>query len=149
MKWRDGWRVELSLVWGVGQIEAAGLADAGVVLRETGNDVLDVLADPIVVVDQALPIDGVFSPSVAWAMPAMMAGSLRSCRMPAADARDMCTTPVVSSTVTNCWPTFLHIFFGAAQAGKNQRLLAGDQMARLSLVEIWTVSLALRSASEV
>ena len=45
----------------------------------------------------------------------------------------MWTTPVVSSTVTNCSPDACTSRLGAAEAGQDQRLLAGDQVGAIEL----------------
>jgi len=48
-------------------------------LRETGDDVLDVAPDAIVVVDERLPIHRRATLQGCDAMPATIAGSLRKC----------------------------------------------------------------------
>ena len=119
----------------VGQVEAARLAHARVVLREPGHDVLDVVADAVVVVDRAPASRRCCGcPSVACAIRPTMAGSLSRCSEAGGSTpRDMWTTPVVSSTVTNCSPDACTSRLGAAEAGKDQRLLAGDQVGAIEL----------------
>ncbi len=83
-------------------------------------------------------------------MPAMIAGSLRSWSDAGASTpRDRWTTPVVSSTVTNCSPDSWQI---ASRSGpRHGRISACSPVMRwprLSLVEICTVSRQRCSASD-
>ena len=68
--WAMGWTVKWAflegvenLPWraGVGEIEAAWFADLLVVLGKAGDDVFDVVADGVVVVDECGPVHGGFS----------------------------------------------------------------------------------------
>ena len=68
-----------ALSGGRSKVEAAGNADARVVALEDRKHILDRIADPIVIATKLSQSTTERSPSVARAMPATMAGSLRRC----------------------------------------------------------------------
>ena len=147
-------RLEVPLARGVGQIEAARLADAAVVLREAGDDVLDVLADAVVVVDQALPVDAsVLLGAERRHAPCRptMAGSLRRCSEPGGRTpRDMMND---ARGVFDGDELLARSSAGRVRCGRGRGESAPCspviRWPRLSLVEICTVSRQRGSASDV
>jgi hypothetical protein len=88
--------------------------------------------------------------SVARAMPATIAGSLRNSSEAGSNTpRDMWMTPVVSSTLTNCSPDFWKSRSVRPRQGRMSAFSPVIKCARLSLVEICTVSLQRCNASDV
>jgi hypothetical protein len=84
---------------------------------EPGDDALDQVADAVVVGDQRVPVDPAPSPSAAFASPATIAGSLAAAATRGGCVpREAWTTPIESSTVTNCSPRRLRVALGAAEA---------------------------------
>ena len=136
-----GWTVKRARLDGVekrtlfgsfGRSKPARLADARRCTDRTRNRRARCVADADRSVGEALT-QSTFDSVVGawrWAIPATMAGSLFRCGEAGSSTPfDMCTTQVVSSTVTNCGPDFCTYDFRAAQAGENQGLLARDEMA--------------------
>ena len=83
-------------------------------------------------------------------MPATIAGSLRKCSDAGGnEPRDMWTTHVVSSTVTNCRPDFWKSRSVRPKQGRMRACSPVIRWPRLSLVEICTVSRHFARASDV
>ena len=56
------WSSKLAFARCIGQVKTAGLANAPIILRKPGHNVLDMLADAVVVTGQAKPIDAATLP---------------------------------------------------------------------------------------
>ena len=141
--------LKMPLARRVRQVEAAGLAHPLVVLRRSRARRARLRRGCGRSRRQALPVDGRATARASRARAARRSrGSLRrSADAGSSTPRDTCTTPIEFSVVTNCCSPALHVALGAAEAGQDQRLLAGDRWARFSFVETCTVSRQRRSAA--
>jgi len=133
----------------VGQIEDVA-PDAGIEVFQARHDVLDVIANVVVVGGDLSQSTVVRVPSVARASRATMAGSLSRCVLAGLKwPRDGLMMPIESSTVTNCSPSAWESTSERPRHGRMSATSPVMRCERLSLVETCAVTRHFCSALAV